>query len=227
MILPRVRVAIALVAMLCTHAAADPPSDEVMIKIRELYAAGDFAGVRRELLAAYEATQHPALLFALGQAEFNLKNWPAAIDYYEKFIATNPPEEQIALAQQGIGAARIEMQRPAPSPVEPPPLVSPPPRVREWYASDTYWMIASGGAVVLGASAFAYGRHLGNDHGGSLADYDERTDRADLLQWSGGVLAGAGLIAAGITLVRWRLRPHDEEVIITAKGRGVSVLWAW
>ena len=225
MILPRVRAAIAIVAMLCTHAVADPPSDEVMIKIRELYAAGDFEGVRRELLAAYEASQHPALLFALGQAEFNLENWRAAIDYYEKFIATNPPEEQIALAQQGIGAARIEMQRPR----EQPPVVEQPkpvPRRREWQRTDTTWMIASGGAVVVGASAFAYGRHLGNDHSGTLADYDERTDRARLLQWSGGTLIVAGLVAAGVTLVRWRLRPHDE-VVVTATGTSAAVSFTW
>ncbi len=226
MILSRARAAIAIVAMLCMHAAAEPPSDEVMIKIRELYAAGDFEGVRRELLAAYEATQHPALLFALGQAEFNLENWQAAIDYYEKFIATNPPEEQIALAQQGIGAARIEMQRPReqPGPIEQP---KPVPRKREWQRADTIWMIASGGAVVLGASAFAYGRHLGNDHSGTLADYDDRTDRARLLQWSGGTLVVAGLVAAGVTLVRWRLRPDDGEIAVTATGTSAAVSITW
>jgi tetratricopeptide (TPR) repeat protein len=220
-------VAVIASAMICARAAADdaptPPDDEVMIKIRELYAQGDLLGVRRELLAAYEATKHPSLLFAIGQIEFNLKNWQAAIEWYEKFIATSPLEEQVALAQQGIGAARIEMQRERDRPPPPPP---PQPRRREWHRSDTITVAIGGGAAVLGTAAFLYGRRLGNDHGGTLSEYDDRTERARLLQWSGGVVFVAGLVTAGITLVRWRLRPHDE-IEITATGTGAQVRFTW
>lgn len=227
MISARARAIIAC-AMISASAAADegptPPDDEVMIKIRELYANGDLPGVRRELLAAYEATKHPALLFALGQIEFNLKNWRAAIDWYEKFIATAPLEEQVALAQQGIGAARIEMQRERD---RPPPAPPPVPRRREWHRSDTITVAIGGGAAVLGTAAFFYGRRLGNDHRGTLADYDARTERARLFQWSGGALFVAGLVTAGITLVRWRLRPDDGELAVTATGTGAQVRITW
>lgn len=220
--------AIIAIAMVSAHASADdapaPPDDEVMIKIRDLYAKGDLLGVRRELLAAFEATRHPSLLFALGQIEFNLRAWPAAIDFYERFIATNPPQEQIALAQQGIGAARIEMQRERDKPPPPPP---PKPRRREWHRSDTIVVAAGGALVALGAGAFIYGRRLGNDHSGTLAAYDERADRARLYQWSGSGLAAAGLIAAGVTVVRWRMRPDDGEVAVTATGAGASVMITW
>jgi tetratricopeptide (TPR) repeat protein len=201
-----------------------PPDDAVMIKIRELYAKGDLLGVRRELAAAYEATHHPALLFALGQVEFNLRNWQAAIDYYEQFIATNPPQEQVSLATQGIGAARIEAQRERD---KPPPAPPPEPRRRAWHRSDTVTVAIGGAAVVLGASAFAYGRRLGNDHSGKLADYDDRTDRARIFQWSGGGLVAAGLVVAGVTIVRWRLRPDDGEVAVTANGTGAAVSITW
>ncbi|MBA3502766.1 MAG: tetratricopeptide repeat protein [Myxococcota bacterium] len=225
MISARARALIAA-AVISAHAYADaptPPDDAVMIKIRELYAKGDLPGVRRELLGAYETTQHPALLFAIGQVEFNLKNWQAAIEYYEKFIATDPPQEQVSLAQQGIGAARIEMQRERDRP--PPPQ----PRRREWRRSDTITVAIGGGAVALGTAAFFYGRHLGNDHSGTLADYDARTDRARLFQWSGGALVAAGVITAGVTLVRWRLRPDDgsAEVSVTATGTAAQVRITW
>ena len=54
-----------LVAMLAAPARAQepaptPPDDAVMIRIRELYAQRDYAGVRRELLAAYAAEWQPA-----------------------------------------------------------------------------------------------------------------------------------------------------------------------
>lgn len=218
--------ACALAAIACAMrlAHADPPSDEVMQRIRQLSEQKDFAGMRRELLAAYAATQYAPLLFALGQVEYNLRAWPSAIDYYEKFIATGPPEAEVSLAQQGIVAARIEMQRDAERPPPPPP---PKPRRRAWYRTDSLLVIASGGAAVLGIAAFAYGNHIGNDQSGSLADYDRRADRARIFQYTGTGLAAAGLVTAGITVLRWRLRPDDGEVRVmaTGTGAGVSVTW--
>ena len=227
MISAHARLVIAIAAMLATTAHADtptPPADDVMIRIRELYAKGDLLGVRRELLAAYESTQHAALLFALGQIEFNLRNWQSAIDYYEQFIATSPPDEQVSLAQQGIGAARIEMQRERDKPPPPPP---PKPRRREWIVADTVLVAAGGAAVALGAGAFYYGRYLGNDHGGTLAAYDGRADRARAYQWTGTGLAAAGLVTVGVAVLRWRLRPDDGELAVTASGTGATVSVTW
>ena len=227
MIFARARLVIAITAMLSGTAHADtptPPTDDVMIRIRELYAKGDLLGVRRELLAAYEATQHAALLFALGQIEFNLRNWQSAIDYYEQFIATNPPDEQVSLAQQGIGAARIEMQRERDKPPAPPP---PKPRRRVWLVADTVLVAVGGGAAVLGAGAILYGRHLGDDHGGSLAAYDARADRARAYQWTGTGLVAAGLVTAGVAVLRWRLRPDDGEIAVSASGTGATVSVTW
>jgi hypothetical protein len=58
-------------------------------------------------------------LFALGQVELNLGHFAKAIDYYERFIASEPGAEQTALAQQAIGAARAKL-------AEKPPVVAPP-----------------------------------------------------------------------------------------------------
>jgi hypothetical protein len=75
-------------------------------RLRAMYEKRDFPGVKRELLAAYRATPHPSLLFALAQVELSLENYQAAIDLYDRFIATGPPADQIGLArQQGRGTA--------------------------------------------------------------------------------------------------------------------------
>ena len=224
--------AFAILALVASRARAQeppsdaptPPDDAVMIRIRELYEQRDYDGVRRELLVAYEQYKHPSLLFALGQVELNLENYQAAIEYYEKFIATGPGEEQIALAQQAIGAARMRISQPKPDPVQPP--APPKPRVREWYRSDTIVVAAGGAAALLGAGFVLYGRKLGNDHGGSLAAYDERVDRARAYQYTGAGVAAIGVVAIGVALVRWRLRPHDE-VVVTASGTSAAVTVRW
>lgn len=215
------RALVLAVALATGTARAEPPSDETMQRIRQLSEAQDYAGMRRELLAAYAQTQYAPLLFALGQVAYNLRTWQAAIDYYEQFIATEPPEEQVSLAQQGIVAARIEMQRDRDKP--PPPA----PRRREWRGGDTIFIAASSAVALAGIATFAYGHRMGNDHGGTLADYDRRADRAGTYQWVGGGLIAAGLVTAGITVLRWRLRPDDGELQITATGTGAGVSLTW
>ncbi|OPZ01214.1 MAG: Tetratricopeptide repeat protein [Alphaproteobacteria bacterium ADurb.BinA305] len=71
-----------------------PPADDDLARARELFQRGEHAAARALLLRAYEQTQRPALLFALGQVELNLGNPQAAIDYYEKFIASGPTGER-------------------------------------------------------------------------------------------------------------------------------------
>jgi hypothetical protein len=221
------------ITLIATSARADEPEGKIyeppIGEIRALFAKGDYEGARKKVLEAYAIVLRPELLFVLGQVEFNLRHWDAAIDAYERFIATNPPEDQVALAQQAIGAARIEKQRPmltkeqlAAMPVPPRPRE---PRRREWFTSDTIIVASGGGAVALGAALFVYGRHLGNDRAGSLSDYDKRTDRAQITQWTGGGLAIAGVVAAGVAVVRWRLRPDDGEVVVTPTSATVSFAW--
>jgi hypothetical protein len=85
--------------------------------------------------------------------------------------------------------------------------------------------VSAGATLALGgAGLFYWGRRIGNDRDGSLSDYDARADRARTLQWTGTGLAAVGVVAVGVAIVRWRLRPHDE-VIVTPGGVSVSVRW--
>lgn len=207
---------IALVAAtLCTPALADTAKDKRMGRIRELYAKADYEGVRAELLEAYEDAPEPALLFALGQVELNLGNYKSAIEYYEKFIATRPADDQVALAQQGIGAARFrlsepEREPPPPTPLEPTgpvasgerdPVETPDqPAGKRWTVTHTGFVAFGGAAMLLGAGLLYYSHSLGNDRGGTLMEYDRRLDQARTTRWAALGVAAAGTLIVGVTL---------------------------
>lgn len=210
-----------IVLLLATAARADAPP--VSERVRELYAKGDYEGVRRELQDAYEKQAKPELLFALGQVELQLGNYAAAIEYYERFITTSPPQDQIALAQQAIGAARMRLKQPPPPPPEPRPQHPP----REWYLQDTVLVAIGGAAALGGGGALIYGQRLGNDHSGTLSEYDERLGRARSMRWVGvGFIAG-GAIVAGVAIVRWRLRPDGGDVTASISPAGIGVTARW
>jgi tetratricopeptide (TPR) repeat protein len=182
-----------------------------MERIRQLYAKADYEGVRAELLAAYKDAPEPALLFALGQVELNLGNYKSAIDYYEKFIATRPADEQVALAQQGIGAARFRLSEPERAPPAPTPLEAtlavreqpdqpPPPPEKHWTVTHTGFVAFGGAAVLLGAGLLYYSHSLGNDRSGTLMDYDHRLGQARSTRWTGIGIAAAGTLVIGVTL---------------------------
>jgi tetratricopeptide (TPR) repeat protein len=215
----RCTLAVLLVAMTTATVRAD---DAVPAQIRELYARGDYAGARELLLKQYAKDAQPALLFALGQVELNLGHYQAAIDYYEKFIASGPSDEQVALAQQAIGAARIQMTA-APKRAEAPAVVrrTPP---RRWYTDDTGCVALGGAAVLLGGGVLAYSQHLGNDTSGSLSQFADRLEQARSTRWTGVGIASAGALLIGVTVVRWRLRP-DSEVIVSPTGASVVARW--
>jgi tetratricopeptide (TPR) repeat protein len=192
--------------------------EEQLAKARDFMAARDFAHTREELIVAYRIEPRPELLFALGQVEFNLGHFKDALDYYQRFAATNPASEQAALAQQAIGAARIELGRPKPSAPAPAPLPH-----RDFDVLDRSLAGFGGLAIVTGVGLIVYGHHLAGNRSGTLHDYDLRINHAHISEWSGGAALGAGTIAVAIALIRWRVHLFETTVEIHPTGDGVAI----
>jgi hypothetical protein len=191
--------------------------------MRKVYDSGDYEGARKLALACYELDPQPKLLFALAQIELNLHHYKEAIDYYEKFKATHPPPDQAALAEQGIGAARAELDRPPPPPppatkTEPPP----PPPHRELDSFDTALLVTGGVAITASAVLFYESHALSNDRSGSLAAYSHRLDHAYLARNTAYGTAAAGVLALGAAFVRWRYRlvvdVQPAETVVSIRG---------
>jgi len=212
----------------------DEPTEWTLTgRAREAHERGDFLEARRLLLEAYELSPLPALLFALGQEEFNLGNYDAALAYYERFIATEPSSEQIELAQQAIGATRMRRaqaqrdaeaakQRPAPPP---PPVI----HYRRWKIEDTGIVAIGGVAAILGGSLVVYARTLAYDRSGTLSEYDARLDNARTTRWTGIGIASAGMLVMGLAVIRWGLRPDGPALTatLTPSGGGLAVGGVW
>ncbi len=199
----------------------EPPAapDEELDRARALFAAGKFAEAREVLLRAHEVRPRGALLFALGQVELNLGRPREAIEYYERFIATGPSEDELSLAQQAIGAAQMQLSmRDAPPPEPPAPRHRPP----RWDTHGTRIVLLGGIAIAAGAGMFAYGLRLPEDQSGPLSEYDARVGRAVRWQWIGAGVAAAGAAAIGVAIVRWRMS-GGIEVIAAPRPGGAAV----
>jgi tetratricopeptide (TPR) repeat protein len=215
---------LAIALLLVAARAAADTVDAHLAKVRELYDKGDFVHARDELLAAYQIEPRPALLFALGQVELNLGHYQKAIDYYERFLASEPADDQVALAQQAIGAARARL-------AEQPRVVAParPPPHREWDVENTGIAALGGTTLLVGAGLLVYARRLAADRSGTLADYNDRFSQAEVSQWIGAGCIAAGALAVGGALVRWRyhLVDSDLQAVVTPHSAGISWVRRW
>ncbi|HEY1558911.1 MAG TPA: tetratricopeptide repeat protein [Kofleriaceae bacterium] len=198
-----------------------PPGADPLAAARDAYRRGDFVKARELLLEAYQLVPQREVLFALGQTEFNLGHYKEAIDYYQRFMATDPAADQSALAEQAIGAARMKLAAPPPPP--PARVVPPPPPHVEWDGFDTGLTIAGGVAALGGGAMFYESAHLAGDRSGNLHNYDTRVHDAHLARTFGIASTAAGALAIGGALLRWRLHLVETTVSIDAGPTRVGI----
>ena len=207
---------------------ADPAAVEAHITAAHAaYVRGDYLHARDELLAAYALDPRPALLFALGQAEFNLGHYHAAIDYYERFTATDPAPDQVALAQQAIGAARIKLETPPPPPPHHdkplPPLPPPPPPHREFDRLDRTMTLIGGIAALGGGGLIVTSVVMSRDSSGTLHSYDRRVHDAVIVRDVGIASLAGGALVVGAALLRWRFHLVDTTIGVEASPSRVGL----
>src|SRR5688572_27300629 len=68
----------------------------------EAHQAGKFDAALTELEAAYALDPQSDLLYAMGQVQVKLGRCAEAITLYERFVATNPPADASASANEAI-----------------------------------------------------------------------------------------------------------------------------
>lgn len=109
------------------------PDRDPAIVAAELFADGRYAEAAAAFEAAYRETGDPAFLFGHAQALRFGGNCGGAIELFEAFIETGPPEPDVAEARRVIAACReILDQGPTPDPVVTTPQPEPEPEPPRW-----------------------------------------------------------------------------------------------
>lgn len=191
------------------------PERDPAVVAAELFADGRYAEAAAAFDAAYQATHDPAFLFGHAQALRFGGNCGGAIELFEAFIATGPPEPDIEEAERVIAACRdILDQGPTPDPIAPaivprpvevPPPDRPPPAT--WPRDITGGVLVGTGLVLAatGAGLLGGSHALARDRIETEAQYERRQRSVRGLS-AGGIAAmavGGALLVGGV--VRWVL----------------------
>ncbi len=216
------------------------------------YSEKDWERAIREFRAGYDIDPRPDFLFAWAQAERLSGDCAAAIELYEKFIATHPSPEQADAAQQMSDRCRetVTQTRPAPEPKkarEPDEGEVVPRKLRAAPApsagGERTWWKDGWGAGLAGAGVVGVGLGVGlyvaasssDDAADRAATYDEfaqRKDEAAGRRSFAALSLGAGaalLVAGGVRYYlvhRRESRSHDATgVALSFTPGGGASLW--
>ena len=220
------------IAIACVPAGAlaDDKAQVHIQKAMEAHKAGNFEEARVQLEAAYVFDPKPELLFALGQVNVKLDRCKDAIDYYERFLATNPNAQATSDTKQAIATCQAKLAAAAPPP-PPPPVISTEGTVSSsasgkrspWYEDKIGdVLVLSGIAVGAAGLVFYLGARSDLDEAESAPDlmtYEDRVDSAQTKRTFSVVLAGTGAVLVGAGIARFMLRDGGG-----GKERGVAVV---
>jgi tetratricopeptide (TPR) repeat protein len=204
---------VAVVAVVCTLAApalavAGAADDQLALGLAR-YEAGDFDGAMDAFDAGYAVDPRPAFLFAAAQAARRSGDCRRAIDYYDRFLASDPSERQAEAAREQRD--RCAETLPAETaPAEPDPAPAAP--VRRWYRDPvTDGVIVGSVVLLLAGTTFALSAADATDDANAATTYDEHDAAADrasrrqvlsLVTFGGGVALGA--------YAAWRIVRHPD-----------------
>lgn len=188
-------------AALSPNASAVPRSDEELFaEINDAVARDDFDEAARLLEDAYAQDPQPTYLYSLGEAWLAAEDCPAAVDAFDRYLATNPPEIDAEAAR----ARRATCPDPVPEPqvvpppqttsveTTPPPPVPPPPR--KILARDPlFWGLTGAGTILaLAGGGVLVGTRISADNANRAV-----TEGA----WEGGLAQTRTLATAGTVVL--------------------------
>jgi len=207
-------------------ASEDP---DPAVRAGELFRLGEFEKAAAAFAEAYARTGDPAFLFGRAQSLRRAGSCAAAIEVFEAFIATEPPEADVQAARDVIAACRSilgehgpadeddgDALAPAPAPaVERAEQPSPPPR--HWSRDVTGGVLLGSGLAVAIAGAAVYGTafvRADQTRRESEQAYEDRQRSTRTL-----AATGAGLMIGGTALL---VGSVIRYVIVARRERGRS-----
>ncbi len=199
------------------HAVAVGEDDAT--RAARLFRDGDFVGAAAAFELAHAQTGDPALLFGRAQALRRAGNCGAAIDVFEAFIATAPPDSDRDAAQSVIDACReilgTPTDAPPPDPVPPLPQPPSPPPPPPWQRDVTGGVLLGSGLAIAIAGSAVLGTSFvrARDRSSTEQDHDDRRAQVRTLGSTGvallitgGAVAIGGVIRYAIVSRRTRTR---------------------
>jgi hypothetical protein len=217
-------------------AAAESPAPSV--DGATLFGQGHYVEAAEAFALEYETTRDPALLFGRAMALQRAGNCWAAIDAFEQFIETSPPESDVAEARRQIeGCNRVlGVQPPRSEPTTELPPPSPSPELGDGDRDQPAWYrdrlggalvgvgvpVMFGGIGLYGAS-FAVAENVARD---TETAYEDRRVRVRAMAISGLTLLGVGAAVAIAGAVRYAMVRRSRTAAIDARGiaRNVATL---
>lgn len=199
------------------------PARLELVRGQALFTAGDYASAIATYEAGFAIDPHPDFLYAKGQAQRMNGDCPGAIQSYQGFLASSPPEAESKLTRYNIARceATIAAARQAPVTRE---------RERGWYRDPIGGVLAGGAVVALGAGTallvIADGHVDRANDAPTLGDYYNERYYATSRRRHGAIsLVTGGALAIGAVL-RYALhrRPRVEVTAAVTSGGAAIVL---
>ena len=221
---------------------------EAKAKLQEAQAAfksEDYDAAAAAVEAAYIIEPNAMLLYPWAQAERSRGNCAAAVELYQRFLDSNPPEAAATPARENMERCKEQLAAEAPEPEpeeepvdeeieeepEPEPEPAPvtkdeQPKAKKWYADPVGGVLVGVGVVGVGVGAGLMG--AAGSRAKKVADEDMHSDYLAAREGAtklrnGGAIAlsiGGALVIGGV--VRYVLVAKK-----TKSGRGKASAWQW
>lgn len=187
---------------------------------------------------AYELAPHPQLLYNVAITADRLRRDTEAIDAFERFLATDPPENLRLEVERRLAILRAASSRPTPEPdperePEPAPTPGPAPTPEPtssgpgagpFVLGGVGLAVAIAGGVLLGLAADASSAVTNAPDGARWDDLRDRAESGPIFEVVGAIGLGVGL-AVVAAAIGWLVAGSGDDDTVAIGPNGVGVRW--